>query len=339
MVFFMNKIGKRILVLIAIFVALGVGCASYDISDLEHPQKSDSDWHRISTGDGATQSADAAPEPASPHTEPTPAKSSSQRVSGAPQPNAYALVIGIEDYRNLTPTPGARGDAERFSDMLRHTLGVPQNNIHLITDSDATRGDILAKLSWLQNNVPSDGRIFFYFSGHGTPNVETGASYLLPYEGQPETLEYTGLPVDDVLSSLEESEARDILAFVDSCFSGSGDRSALPEGTRPLVPVQQTTPEPRVALFSSSAAAEISGNAPDSEEGLFTQHLIRAIAEGRADIDGDGQISLAEVKQYVAPRVSRDAQRANRNQNPELSISEELGDPSNIILLWGLPRD
>ena len=314
-------------------VFIGIGCASFETVDLA--DEGDADWHRISTGDGPMVAAEGTPEPSATAEE----SSSSERITAAPQPNAYALVVGIEDYRSLTPTPGARTDAERFATMLEETLGVPQNNIHLLTDADATRGDIFAKLSWLQNNVPSDGRIFFFFSGHGSPDVETGASYLLPYEGRPETLEHTGLSIDAVLSGLEESPARDILAFVDSCFSGSGDRSSLPEGTRPLVPVQETPAEARVALFSSSAASEISGNAADADEGLFTHHILRAIGEGRADIDGDGQISLAELEQYVAPRVSREAQRANRDQNPTLTIPDELGDPDNIILMWGLPRD
>ncbi len=260
-------------------------------------------------------------------------------VSASPQPNAYALVVGIEDYRSVTPTPGARGDAEQFAELLESTFGVPHGNIHLLTDDNATRSDILSKLSWLQQNVPSDGRIYFFFSGHGAPDVESGNAYMLPYEGRPETLEFSGLPMDEILDQLELTEARDVLAFVDACFSGSGDRSSLPEGTRPLVPVQEATTEPKVALFSSSSASEISGNAADENQGLFTRHLLRAIGEARADIDGDGQISLAELDQYVTPRVSREARRENRDQNPHLTVSQELGDPADIILLWGLPRD
>ncbi len=269
----------------------------------------------------------------------SPATTGSDHLVASPQPNAYGLVIGIEDYRDLTPTPGARGDAERFAHMLETTLGVPDQNIHLMTDNNATRGDVLSKLLWLQKNIPSDGRIYFFFSGHGTPHVESGDSYLLPYEGRPETLEQTGLLMDDVLTSLEETDARDVLAFVDACFSGSGDRSSLPEGTRPLVPVQETAPAPRVALFSSSGATEISGNAPDADEGLFTRHIINAIASGRADINGDGQISLSELENYVTPRVAREARQLNREQTPTLNVADQLGDPSDLILVWGLPRE
>lgn len=260
-------------------------------------------------------------------------------IKGTPQPDAFALVVGIQDYRSIAATPGARTDAQRVADMLQTTLGVPERNIRLLTDANATRSDIFAELSWLQNNVSDDSRIYFYFSGHGAPDVKTGASFLLPYEGRPETIEHSGISMDDVLDGLEQTEARDVLAFVDACFSGSGERSALPEGARPLVPTQNTAPKPNIALFSSSAATQISGNAPDADEGLFTRYLIRAIAEGRADVDGDGTIDLAELERYVAPRVTRKARRVHREQQPVLDVSEQLGDPSDIVVVRGLSTE
>ncbi len=262
----------------------------------------------------------------------------SDLIQGVPQSNAYALVVGIEDYRSVMPTPGARRDAEEFAQLLEVSFGVPEQNIHLLTDENATRTDILSRLQWLQNNVPPNGRVYFFFSGHGSPDVESGESNLLPYEGQPETLALSGIPVHAVLDHLQSTEASEVLAFVDACFSGSGDRSTLPEGTRPLVPVRdvETTSLTKVALFSSSSATEISGNAADEERGLFTHYLLEAVGNGAADIDGNGQISLDELAQYVTPRVARDARRMDRNQNPTLLLSDDLGDPSQVILLWGL---
>ena len=54
-------------------------------------------------------------------------------LSATPQPNAYALVIGIEDYRDVPPVPGAEQDASRIVEVLRTTLGLPENNIVLAT--------------------------------------------------------------------------------------------------------------------------------------------------------------------------------------------------------------
>ena len=259
-------------------------------------------------------------------------------VVAAPQPHVYALVVGIEEYRSVTPTPGARQDAQAFAALLQGSLGVSPQNIQLLTDDDATRSDILAALAWLERNVSDDGRIYFFFSGHGSPNVETGESFLLPYEGQPETIDYSGIPLQQVIEMLETTRAQDVLAFVDSCFSGSGDRSALPAGARPLVPVQETevAGSSSVALIASSAASEISGTTADGDRGLFTHHLLDALGEGRADMDGDGMISLEELQSYINPRVARDARRLNREQTPTISFT---GDPEALLLMWGLPRN
>ena len=264
---------------------------------------------------------------------------SSDLVTGAPQNNAHALVIGVEDYRNVTPTPGARSDAEKFAHLLEVTFGIPSQNIHLMIDDGATRSDIFAALARFRSNVDSDSRIYFFYSGHGAPDVESGAAYLLPYEGQPESIEYTGVAMTELLEQLENTGADEVLAFVDACFSGSGERSQLPEGTRPLVPARQPSTKPKIALFSSSAAAEVSGNTAGADEGLFTHHLLDALGRARADIDGSGRISLAELEQYVVPRVTRDALRLDRTQTPELQISDEMGNPSEIFLLWGLPSN
>ena len=297
----------------------------------------------LSPEPAASEPALPDPEPAEPVQEQlgTSAGSGVDFITAAPQHNIYALIVGIEDYRSVSPTPGARADAEAFAEMLRTSMGVPEHQIHLLTDGDATRADIYATLSWMQRNVSSDGRIFFFFSGHGSPNVETGQSFLLPFEGQPETIEFSGVALNQVLDGLEQSPARDVLAFVDACFSGSGDRSALPEGARPLVPVEEETAQERtkVAILASSGASEISGTTESGDAGLFTHHLIRALGEGRADMDGDGMISLEELQSYITPRIARDARRLNREQTPTLSVADDLPGGTDLMLLWGLPRD
>ena len=257
-------------------------------------------------------------------------------VSASPQASAYALVIGIENYRSLPDPLGARTDAEAFTTMLRETLGVPARNVRLLTDEGATRSDILSELTRLAETVPAGSRIYFFFSGHGSPDVESGRSFLLPFEGSPETLSHSAIALDEIIDALEATAARDVIAFVDSCFSGQGSRSVIPEGLRPLVPVQSVEPSSKVALFASSGASEVSGSLPGQPIGLFTYHILHALGGGRADINGDGQISLAELETYVSPRVSRDAQEASRNQTPTLQVGDALGDPDHAIISWGV---
>lgn len=258
-------------------------------------------------------------------------------ISASPQPSAFALVVGVGDYRDVTDADGARADAERFAGMLEASMGLPPKQIRLLTDARATRSDILSQVTWLKENVPEGSRIYFFFAGHGTPHVDTGHSYILPHEANPDLLVDTGIELKDLLSRLGESQAREILAFVDSCFSGSGGRSVLPRGTRPMVPVTAFAKTPRVALFSAAQASQISGNFPGKTAGLFTEQLLEGLGKGRADADGNGQLTLAELHDFVQPRVERIASEASRSQTPQLTVAEELGASDGIVVTWGLP--
>ncbi|MCY0987347.1 caspase family protein [Nannocystis sp. ILAH1] len=259
-------------------------------------------------------------------------------VSASPQPTAYALIVGIEKYRDVTPAGGARTDAEKFAELARVTLGVPEDNIKVLLDDRASRTDIAKQMRWLQANVPSGGRVYFYFSGHGAPEPTSGVSYIVPFDGDPQYLKDTAIPMTEVLGDLEKTKAKDVLALADSCFSGAGGRSVLAPGTRPLVRVEDVKPQTRVAMLSASSGAEISGPAADGSGGLFSKYLIEAIGSGQGDINGDGQISLKELAEWIGPRVKREAKKANREQTPHLTLGKKLSAADEFIVSWGYSR-
>jgi hypothetical protein len=256
-------------------------------------------------------------------------------VSASPQPTAYALVIGIEKYRDVTPATGARRDAEQFAEVARQTLGVPEDHMRVLLDDRATRTDIVKQVRWLQTNVVAGGRIYVYFSGHGAPDPTSGVSYIVPYDGDPQYLGESALKMQDILADLEKTKAKDVLAMADSCFSGAGGRSVLAPGTRPLVHVEAPKAAARVALLAASSGAEVSGPSADGKGGLFSKYLVQAIGNGAADMNGDGQISLKELDDWIRPRVKREAKKANREQTPSLSIGKKLGLPDDFIISWG----
>lgn len=259
-------------------------------------------------------------------------------VAASPQPTSYALIIGIENYRDVPPATGARADAESFAAVMQTTLGLPGENVRVLLDDRASRSDINKEMRWLTANVPAGGRVYFYYSGHGAPEPTKGISYIVPYDGDPSYLADTALPMSDVIKGLEGTKAKEVVAFADSCFSGAGGRSVLPEGTRPLVRVAKTKAAGRVSLLAASTGAEISGPSPDGDGGLFTHHLLEAIGTGAADIDGDGQISLGELSEWVSPRVTREAKRDNREQHPELTVGSKVGSADDLIIGWGYAR-
>jgi hypothetical protein len=267
---------------------------------------------------------------------PTPtAAPSSAVLAGTPQRTAYALVVGIEKYRDLPAPTGARTDATRFAEVLRKTFGVPDQNLRVALDDRASKTDIERHLAWLKTNVPAGGRVYFFFSGHGAPDAAQGTAYLVPYDSDAQAITQTGMPMSDVLKALGESKAKDVVAFVDTCFSGAGGRSVLPKGARPLVRVLDPVAPSRVSVLASSSGSEISGPSADGSQGVFTKHLLDGIGSGRADTDGDGQITLEELSTWITPRVKRDAQQQQRMQTPRLSVPVGTS-AKDIAVVWGV---
>jgi hypothetical protein len=256
---------------------------------------------------------------------------------GSPQPNAYALVVGIEKYRDVPPPIGARADAEQFAQLASRTLGVPEAHVRLLIDEHATRGDLEKALAWLELNVPVGGRVYFFYSGHGAPDPTSGSAYVLPYDGDPSALDQTAVPLAKLTERLSKTRASESVAFVDACFSGAGGRSVLPKGARPLVRVQAPAPAQGVAVLSSAGGSEISSATPDGKNGLFSRYLLQALGEVGADQDGDYQISLEELTSFVEPRVAREARLQNRVQTPTLSVPSGTV-PRSLIVAYGVKR-
>jgi hypothetical protein len=258
-------------------------------------------------------------------------------VAAAPQPTAYAIVIGVEKYSRGLPAPaGSRGDALRFAEMAKTSLGIVPTHVQLALDEEATKASIERTLSWAQASVPAGGRIYFYFSGHGAPDPSAGTAYIVPADGDPQFLEDTAVPLKEVLAKLGRSKAKEVFVFVDACFSGVGERSVIAHGVRPLVRVRDEAPSAQTAIFSASAGNETAGPAPGGGGGLFSTLLLDALGKGDADINGDGQVSLDELKQWVTPRVTNYAKQENREQHPVLTLGPALGSPDAVMLEWGL---
>lgn len=235
--------------------------------------------------------------------------------------NSWAVVIGIENYRESLPAAsGAERDAQAFAALVQQTLNVPEANIKVLTGERASKADISAALfEWLPRNaVQKGGRVYVFFSGHGAPDVENGTSFLVPYDGNPTYIRSGGIQVAEVQGALSNLKGQDAYLFLDSCFSGTGDRSVLPEGTRPLVPVKELEGG-SVFTFTASGARETTGAHPESGHGLFTHYLLDGM-KGLADANNDGNVNVSELKGFVVDNVKVEARRQNREQTPSLLV-------------------
>jgi len=234
-------------------------------------------------------------------------------------PKNFAVVIGVEDYRNLPKADYAGRDAQAVHAHLR-AAGYPERNIIQLRDQRATISDMKKYIEeWLPKNIHSDSTLFFYFSGHGAPNPVTGEAYLVPWDGDAKFLTTTGYPLKKLYASLSGLKAKRIFVALDACFSGAGGRSVLAKGARPLVMKVETglKPSSRLTLLTAASGDEITGTLESQGHGLFTYFLLKGL-NGAAK-DRRGRVTVQGVYDYLKPKVQDEARRDNREQSPVIA--------------------
>ena len=237
--------------------------------------------------------------------------------------NAYAIVIGIEEYRQKLPKADfAAADAKIISEYLMKAMGYPEENVVLLTNDKALQSD-LAKYfeKWLSNNIEKDSTVFIYYSGHGAPDPKTGGAYLVPYDGDPSFIAETGFSLKRMYDALNKLPAKEIIVALDSCFSGSGGRSVIAKGARPLVMNfrNDIVPAKNMKVLSASSGEQISSTYDEKGHGLFTYFLLKGI-KNEDVVNPDGSIRMDDLFGYLKPQVERIARKQyNNEQTPQLT--------------------
>ncbi|MFH1992956.1 MAG: caspase family protein [Pseudomonadota bacterium] len=239
-----------------------------------------------------------------------------------PKKNSYAIVIGIENYRQKLPKADfAVSDALLVSEYLTKVMGYPEENVVLLINDKALQSDLTKYFEkWLHNNVEKDSTIFIYYSGHGAPNPQTGDAFLVPYDGDPSFIDQTGYSLKRMYDALGKLPAKEIIVALDSCFSGAGGRSVLAEGARPLVMnLQKTFAVPtNMTVLAAASGDQIGSTYKEKGHGLFTYFMLKGI-KNEDVVRQDGSIAVSELFSYLKPQVERIARKQyNNEQTPQL---------------------
>ncbi len=240
------------------------------------------------------------------------------------------------DFKTGTPSTN---DVNGVRTVLTTKLKYLVKDIKVLKNDKATREGILAAFDeWLIKGTAPGDRIYIYFAGHGyfTPDqngdepdgLDEG---FVPHDAKVSfkdgKLTIDGLVTDDDLTALlSKLVGRDVTIVADTGFSGrvvrGGDGGAF-AGRAPFI--QQATRaievEPKAqaqkaeggffdkppegiklavwSAVSNSQTALLDTSDPNLTGGLFTKLYIEGIAEGRADKNGNGKVSNAELLAYI----------------------------------------
>ncbi|MFH1885418.1 MAG: caspase family protein [Pseudomonadota bacterium] len=241
--------------------------------------------------------------------------------------DSYALVVGIREYRNITGPRFADNDARQVQRLLTRLCGFPNdtNHIRLLLNRDATVGTLSNDLKWLirKGNLNPEGRIFFYFSGHGSPvlgqdgtTIEEGL--LLPYEASLDNLtDRTALSLSYLREQFAGLDNEYALAVIDACFSGSGKSASNYKLIKPVVNPGLMQSD---KLFLSAAAADrTAGEYDPGQQGAYSYFFLKALM-GKGDKDQDGWVDTIEAHDYASSMLGR----MGLEQSPQMSRPARL---------------
>ncbi len=235
-----------------------------------------------------------------PLTEPKPA-SASQLYA-----RRHALVVGIDHYQHSAfPTLGyAVADAKAIAKILVERYGFPEEEVHLLTDSVATRAAILRELEdWAGDStaIGSEDLLVVFMAGHGVTRTfgDSERGYFVPADGRrgeggnPVWSSLIGMNLLEDVS--EVVPAKHALFVLDCCFGGLAVHRSAPSVVAGL------STRARQILTAGDRDQPVL-DAGGGGHSVFTGALLEAL-RGAADLDLDGVITFGEIYNHVGREV------------------------------------
>lgn len=247
--------------------------------------------------------------------------SSPAHVIGGGEHDA-AVVIGIQSYVFVPGVPGAKSNANEWYQYLAETRNVPQQNIKLLTNEDATREEILDASRKMSERAGKKGTLWFVFVGHGAPSADGKDGLLIGVDAQQkaESLQARSVRRGELLNVLAASPAGAIRVVLDACFSGRGqDGAAIVKGLQPLMVIAAGGAlDPRMAVLTAAKGNQFAGPLPGAQRPAFSYLVLGGLRGWAAD--AEGKVTAGSLWKYATNALS--ATLRGRDQTPDLIGAE-----------------
>lgn len=236
---------------------------------------------------------------------------------------AFILAVGINSYSNPQYNlKYAVADADDFSTEVKKQQEslkrYAQLEVISLSDREATKANIIQKLTQLAARVQPEDAVIIYFAGHGT--AHGNQFYLIPhdlgYTGPRENLNEAGLQTilahsisDRELEKLFEGiDAGQLLLVIDACNSGQAleaeEKRRGPMNSKGLA---QLAYEKGMYVLTAAQSYQAAQEAAKFGHGFLTYALVEeGLKQGAADREPkNGAIDLREWLNYATEEVPR----------------------------------
>ncbi len=243
----------------------------------------------------------------------TPAQSQSAVASQINFGAYHALIIGINDYKDLKDLGTAEADARALAAVLQDKYGF---SIELLLNP--SRGDIVDKLDELRGKLKFKDNLLIYYAGHGWIDDKTNEGFWLPADAK-SNRRSNWISNSTITNSLKGFDAKHVMVVANSCYSGRLVRSSkitLPDSNYFSKMARKKT---RVVLTSGGlepvADSDGSGHSP------FSSALLRVLNANESILDGNTLFNAIRTPVML-----------NTDQTPEYSNVHRAGHDGGDFL-------
>ena len=180
-----------------------------------------------------------------------------------------------------------------------------------------------------------DDLTLLYFTGHGLKD-DNGRLHLAMSNTKRDRLRFTALSAQLVDEAMTDSLSRQKILILDCCYSGSYETQQFAKSDSAVHTLEKLGGRGRTVLTASDStqyAFEGSTIHGEAAQSVFTRHLVEGLRDGTADLDGDGDITVDELYNYVFDRVTAE----QPNQRPKKLDQVEGRTIIAANVNWSLP--
>ena len=237
----------------------------------------------------------------------------------------YALIIGNQNYDQITDLKTPHADAMRAKDILENQYGFETT---VILDADSAT--VMKRINEYSSELKENDNLLIFYAGHGS-RIQTGdyeAGYWLPVDANPPPEDTFWVSNEFVTRHLSRLKAKRVLVVSDSCYSGllSNAPGFLFMGEQPNYSVdyiRYKLPKKSRLLISSGGDFPVLDNS-DQGNSVFAKAFLDALE------NGSGILTGPELFLQIRGTVIERAKSTGFDQVPELKAikgaGHEVGD-------------
>jgi hypothetical protein len=219
-----------------------------------------------------------------------------------------ALLLANDSFADSTipPLMSPCSDGEKLRDLLiRDDVG--GYDITYCANANSVEARIAVQRFFREANAGDFNLILI--SGHGIRDSQ-GHLHFATADTHSDWLAATSLESAFVIKQMDLSSASKQVAIIDTCFSGAFVQGMTAKAATQRITIadfnnsEHDNTRGRAVITASTRIQSANENAANgTTQSVFTRHLIEGIETGAADADGDGEIGLPELFDYISARL------------------------------------